>query len=194
MDAGPGAVTALLRAWKGGDPDASEQLLPLVYRELRRQAAAYLSRERANHTLPATALVHEAYLRLVGQDAEYADRAHFFALAASMMRRVLVDHARARAAAKRSRPDLFLTVDDATPSVEPRPVELLTLDRALTELAALDPRQARIVELRYFVGLTAAETADVLGISPTTVKREWNIARAWLYRALEAADEGAPEP
>lgn len=185
MDAPPGAVTKLLRAWNDGDPEARDQLLPLVYRELRRQAASYLRRERPGHTLPATALVHEAYLRLVGQDANYANRSHFLALAASMMRRVLVDHARARAAAKRPRPELLIALDEATPSVEPRPVELLSLDRALTELAELDPRQARLVELRYFVGLTAEETADVLAISLTTVKREWNLARAWLFRHLK---------
>ncbi len=185
MDAPPGAVTRLLRAWNDGDPEARDQLLPLVYRELRRQAASYLRRERRDHTLPATALVHEAYMRLVGQEANYANRGHFLALAASMMRRVLVDHARARAAAKRPQPDLFIAIDDASPSVSPRPVELLGLDRALTELAALDARQARLVELRYFVGLTAEETAEVLAISPTTVKREWNLARAWLYRHLK---------
>ncbi len=185
MDAPPGAVTKLLRAWNDGDPDAREQLLPLVYRELRRQAASYLRRERRDHTLPATALVHEAYLRLVGQEASYANRAHFLALAASMMRRVLVDHARARAAAKRPRPDLLIALDEASPAVEPRPVELLSLDRALTELAAVDERQARLVELRYFVGLTAEETAEVMDISLTTVKREWSLARAWLYRHLK---------
>jgi RNA polymerase sigma-70 factor (ECF subfamily) len=192
MDAPPGAVTKLLRAWSDGDPDARDQLLPLVYRELRRQAASYLRRERPDHTLAATALVHEAYLRLVGQDADYANRSHFHALAATMMRRVLVDHARARAAAKRPRLDLLVAVDDATPAIEPRPFELLALDQALTELAALDPRQARLVELRYFVGLTAAETAEVMEISLTTVKREWNLARAWLYRHL--VGEGAAEP
>jgi RNA polymerase sigma factor (TIGR02999 family) len=186
MNAPPGAVTKLLRAWNDGDPEAREQLLPLVYRELRRQAAFYLRRERRDHTLPATALVHEAYLRLVGQEASYANRAHFLALAASMMRRVLVDHARARAAAKRPQPDLMIALDEqAGPAVEPRPVELLGLDRALTELAAVDERQARLVELRYFVGLTAEETAEVMGISLTTVKREWSLARAWLYRHLK---------
>ena len=185
MDAPPGAVTRLLKAWSDGDEEARDQLLPLVYRELRRQAASYLRRERVGHTLPATALVHEAYLRLVGQDAGFANRAHFLALAASMMRRVLVDHARARAAAKRPRPELHISLEEAGPSIEPRPVELLSLDRALTELAALDARQARLVELRYFVGLTAEEAAEVLGISPTTVKREWNLARAWLYRHLK---------
>jgi RNA polymerase sigma factor (TIGR02999 family) len=185
MDAPPGAVTRLLRAWSDGDAGARDQLLPLVYGELRRQAAAYLRRERPDHTLPATALVHEAYLRLVGQDAGYANRAQFLAVAATMMRRVLVDHARARAAAKRPQPALMISLDDASPSAEPRSVELLGLDRALTELAELDPRQARLVELRYFVGLSAPETAEVLGISPTTVKREWNLARAWLYRHLK---------
>ncbi len=185
MDAPPGAVTRLLRAWNDGDPDARDQLLPLVYRELRRQAASYLRRERRDHTLPATALVHEAYLRLVGQDASIVNRGHFLALAASMMRRVLVDHTRARAAAKRPRPELHIALEEASPAVEPRPVELLALDSALTELAALDARQARLVELRYFVGLTAEETAEVLGISPTTVKREWNLARAWLFRRLK---------
>lgn len=186
MHPAPGAVTELLRAWGEGDLDARDQLLPLVYRELRRQAGAYLSRERKNHTLPATALVHEVYLRLVGQNAAFADRNHFFALAANMMRRVLVDHARARAAAKRPKPELLIALaDDVTPAVEPRPVELLSLDAALTELAALDARQAQLVELRYFVGLTANETAEVLGVSPATVKRDWNLARAWLYRRLE---------
>lgn len=184
MEAPPGAVTQLLRAWSAGDADARDRLLPIVYAELRRQAAAYLRRERPDHTLAATALVHEAYLRLVGQEAPFANRAHFFALAASMMRRVLVDHARARAAAKRPRPELQVTIDDAMPAEEPRALELLGLDRALVELAAFDPRQARLVELRYFGGLTATETAAVMEVSPTTVKREWNLARAWLYRRL----------
>lgn len=134
MEAPPGAVTQLLRAWSAGDAGARDRLLPLVYAELRRQAAAYLRRERPDHTLAATALVHEAYLRLVGQEAPFANRAHFFALAASMMRRVLVDHARARAAAKRPRPELQVTIDDAMPAEEPRALELLGLDRALGEL------------------------------------------------------------
>lgn len=189
----PGAITTLLRQWRNGEPGASEQLLPLIYRELRRQAASYLSRERADHTLPATALVHEVYVRLVGQNVEYADRNHFFALAASMMRRVLVDHARARAAAKRSRPELCVEVEQAVDTDEPRIVEILALDRALTELAAIDARQARLVELRYFVGLTAEETADVLEVSPATVKRDWNLARAWLYRHLTASRDGTAE-
>src|SRR5215475_8976811 len=145
-----GAVTELLRGWSRGDPDALEKLLPLVYRELRQRAAAYLRRERKNHTLVATALVHEAYLRLVGQKAEFRNRSQFFAVAASMMRRVLVDHARARAAAKRPRPELQISFDSANAAVAPPAFELLGLDQALDELAALDPRQARLVELRYF--------------------------------------------
>ena len=188
----PGAVTRLLRAWSGGDPDARDELLPLVYRELRRQAARFLRRERQNHTLVATALVHEAFLRLDGQATDYANRVQFFALAARMMRRVLVDHARARAAAKRPRSELQVLLDDGSLSVEPRPFELLVLDRGLEELAALDPRQARLVELRYFGGLTAAETAEVMGISPTTIKREWTLARAWLHRYLTRSAPEAP--
>jgi RNA polymerase sigma factor (TIGR02999 family) len=177
-------VTELLRGWSRGDPGALDQLLPIVYRELRRRAASYLRRERKNHTLVATALVHEAYLRLVDQRADYQNRSHFFAVAASMMRRVLVDHARARAAAKRPRPELQISLDGATPAVEPQAFELLGLDLALDQLAALDARQAQIVELRYFGGLTAEETAEVVGVSLTTIKREWSLAKAWLYRHL----------
>jgi RNA polymerase sigma factor (TIGR02999 family) len=158
--------------------------LPIVYRELRRRAASYLRRERKNHTLVATALVHEAYLRLVDQRADYQNRSHFYAVAASMMRRVLVDHARARAAAKRPRPELQISLDSAMPAIEPQAFGLLGLDQALDQLAALDARQAQIVELRYFGGLTAEETAEVVGVSLTTIKREWNLAKAWLYRHL----------
>ncbi|HUM10569.1 MAG TPA: sigma-70 family RNA polymerase sigma factor [Myxococcaceae bacterium] len=179
-------VTELLRAWNAGDPRAQEKLLPLVYRELRRRAAAYLRGERGGHTLVATALVHEAYLRLVDQRSGYVNRTQFFAIAATMMRRVLADHARARAAGKRPPPELRIGLDEAPlaaadPSSE---VDLLSLDRALDELAARDPRQARLVELRYFGGLTAEETAEALGVSLATVKREWTSARAWLYAFL----------
>jgi len=180
-----GAVTEQLRALRGSDPRASDRLVRLVYGELRRQAARLLRRERRDHTLVPTALVHEAFLRLVGQAADYENRCQFFAVAAHMMRRVLVDHARARAAAKRPRGDLRVTLDgERLPPVAPRHVDLLSLDAALKRLAALDARQARIVELRYFAGLTAAETADVLGVSLATVKREWSVARAWLCRHL----------
>jgi RNA polymerase sigma factor (TIGR02999 family) len=187
----PGAITMLLRDWSCGDPEARDRLLPLVYRELRRQAARFLRRERHNHTLVATALVHEAYLRLDGQETDYASRVQFFALAARMMRRVLVDHARARSAAKRPRSELQVLLEEGGLSIEPRPFELLVLDRGLEELAAFDPRQARLVELRYFGGLTAAETAQVMGLSPTTIKREWNLAKAWLHRYLTRS---SPEP
>ena len=178
-----GDVTELLLAWRRGDASAEAKLVPLVYAELRRRAAAYLRRERGEHTLVATALVHEAYLRLVGQRSGFVNRAQFFALAAQMMRRVLVDHARARAAAKRPRPELQIGLDDVALAA-PGTFGLIELDQALDELAAHDARQARIVELRYFGGLTAEEVAESLEVSLTTVKREWTVARAWLYAYL----------
>jgi RNA polymerase sigma factor (TIGR02999 family) len=185
------AVTELLAAWCRGDAGAGNELLPIVYREMRRQAASYLRRERRNHTLSATGLVHEAYVRLVAQRGGYENRSQFYALAAQMMRRVLVDHARARAASKRPRAELQVALEDALLPVEPRVVELLSLDRALDELAAFDARQAHLVELRYFGGLTAEETADVLGVSLATIKREWTLAKAWLYRHLTQGTPGS---
>jgi RNA polymerase sigma-70 factor (ECF subfamily) len=179
-----GSVTELLRACSRGEPGALDALLPLVYEELRRRASSYLRGERHNHTLAATALVHEAYLRLVGQKAEYQNRAQFFAVAATMMRRVLIDHARARAAAKRPRPKLQIALTPEIPAAAPEAVDILELDRALDELASVDARQARLVELRYFGGLTSEEAAAALGVSLTTAKREWNMAKAWLYRRL----------
>jgi len=179
-----GSVTELLRQWGQGDRAAFDELVPLVYRELRRQAAAYLRRERRNHTLAATALVHEAFIRLVDQRAEFRNRGQFFAVAANMMRRVLVDHARARAAAKRPRPELQITLDPTLAAAPSEVLEILGLDEALTQLAAIDARQAQLVELRYFGGLTAEEAAEVLGLSLSTVKRDWNLAKAWLYRHL----------
>ena len=184
------SVTELLRGWGQGDRQALEELVPLVYRDLRRKAAAFLKRERKNHTLAATALVHEAFLRLSAQKPQYKNRQQFFAVAASMMRRVLVDHARARAAAKRPRPELQITLDPSIPATSPEALEILSLDEALGELAALDARQARLVELRYFGGLTAEEAAAVLEVSLTTVKRDWNLAKAWLYRRLAPAQGG----
>jgi RNA polymerase sigma factor (TIGR02999 family) len=177
-------VTALLHAWAGGDARAQEDLLPLVYQELKRQAAAYLRRERAGHTLQPTALVHEAYLRLVGQRPNWHNRGHFFALAAQMMRRVLVDHARAHRAAKRPDPSLRVSVDKRLGTVEPQDFDLLLLDQALNELADLDVRQSRIVELYYFAGLSEEEVAGVLSVSRSTVAREWRSAKAWLYRRM----------
>jgi RNA polymerase sigma factor (TIGR02999 family) len=180
-----GEVTGLLRAWGLGDPVARDRLLPLVYKELRRQAAVYIRRERVDHTLQPTALVHETYLRLIGQErVAWHDRAHFFGVAAQMMRRILVDYARSRGRAKRFGGALRIEFDDRFGAAEPRECELLIVDRALTELTAIDPRQGQIVELRYFGGLTEEEVAEALGVSRSTVTREWHIAKGWLYRRI----------
>jgi RNA polymerase sigma factor (TIGR02999 family) len=191
-DAGPPvepapAVTTLLRAWAQGDQAAGEQLFPILYGELRRQARRYMRRERRNHTLQPSGLVNEAYLRLAGSpDLDWHGRAQFFAIAARVMRQVLVDHARRRRAAKREVCQVTLT-DAEAPAA---PLELLDLEDALNELAVLDPRQARVVELRYFGGLDVEETAEVLGLSARTVKREWQTARAWLqHRLLHGGEE-----
>jgi RNA polymerase sigma-70 factor (ECF subfamily) len=183
--ASTGVVTRLLRAWSSGDPDAQEELLPLVYAELRRRAAGQLRRDRRDHTLQPTALVHEAYLRLVGQrDVDWQSRTHFYALASRMMRRILVDHARARAAGKRPDGALRVTLDGDLASVDPRGCDLLMLDQALSELAHLDQRQERIVELCYFGGLTEEEVAGAISVSRSTVARELRSAKAWLYRRM----------
>jgi RNA polymerase sigma factor (TIGR02999 family) len=178
-------ITRLLIEWNNGRNGALEDLLPLVYGELRRLAAQRLRRERPDHTLQPTALVHEAYLRLVDQrQVRWQNRAHFYGVAAHVMRRILVDRARARNADKRGAGwERVTLVGDRTPS-ESRDVDLLALDDALKRLATLDPQQERIVELRYFGGLTLDETAEVIGISTATVKREWAIARAWLRAEL----------
>ena len=181
----PSDVTALLRAWGAGDLEARDDLLPLIYRDLRRRAAAYLRHERPDHTLPPTALVHEAYLRLVGQQrVAWQNRAHFFGVAAQMMRRILVDHARAHQAAKRPAAGLRVVLDDRIGAAPPLDCELLLLDQALSELALIDPRQAQIVELRYFGGLSEREVAELLGTSRSTVTREWETARAWMYSRM----------
>lgn len=181
------SVTELLRAWGAGDAQASEALVPLVYTELRRQARRALRREGAGHTLQATALVHEAWLRLDGQhDARWESRAQFLAVAAQMMRRVLVDHARTRRALKRGGAGTHVTLGDAANAVAPSDsVDVLALDDALARLAEIDPRKARLVELRYFAGLSIPEAAATLGISLATVGREWAVARMWLRRELE---------
>lgn len=167
--------------------------MALVYDELRRRAAAYLRRERVGHTLQPTALVHEAYLRLVEQDrVVWQGRAHFLAIAASMMRRVLMDHGRRQKAGKRGGGGTRVTLDEAFSLVSPRGLDLLALDTALSELAAIDEQQARIVELRAFGGLEVEETAEVLGISTATVKRHWAFALAWLQRRLRAGGPDAP--
>ena len=185
MNKEPGAVSRMLRAWGGGDLQARDELVPLVYRELRQRAGAYLRRERPDHTLQPTALVHEAYLRLMGQErVRWQNRAQFFGVAAQMMRRILVDHARAHRAAKRPGADLKVVLNDRIGVTEPRDCELLLLDQALDELSGIDPRQGRIVELRYFGGLSEQEVAAVLSLSRATVTRERQTARAWLFRRL----------
>jgi RNA polymerase sigma factor (TIGR02999 family) len=181
-------VTALLLSWSGGERSAADRLIPVVYDELRRQAARAMRREGPEHTLQTTALVHEAYLRLVDQRrVEWRNRAHFFGIAAEVMRRVLIDHARARLAAKRGGGGTRITLGDAgavsAPDVD---ADVLALHEALERLAGFDPDQARLVELRYFGGLSIEETAQALGVSPATVKREWVLARAWLRRELGA--------
>ncbi len=181
-------VTGLLRAWTAGDLEARDQAMALVYRELRRRAAAHLRRERVGHTLQPTALVHEAYLRLIDQrDAVWQNRVQFLAVVSQMMRRILVDHARARLAAKRSGRWARVTLGDAhdaaTASTQ---IDLLDLDAALNRLALVDARKSRIAELRFFGGLSLEETGQVLEVSPKTVERDWQAARAWLFRALTA--------
>jgi RNA polymerase sigma factor (TIGR02999 family) len=186
-------VTDLLRAWSRGDADAREKLIAVVYGELRRRAAAYLRRERPDHTLQPTALVHEAYLRLVGQErVVWQNRAQFFGIAAQMMRRILVDHARGHRRGKRGGDVAKVTLDERVGAAKPPDCSVLMLDRALEELAAIDPQQSRIVELRYFGGLTEAEVAEVLAVSRSTVSREWHTARAWLYRWIKTGRDGSP--
>lgn len=181
----PAEVTELLRRWSRGDVAARESLVPLVYDELRRLARYYLASQRSDHTLQSTAIVHEAYLRLAGRDhVQWENRGHFFAVAAQLMRRILVDHARKRNAAKRGGAQLTLLVDEAVEPSSQRELDLVALDDALKALAELDARQSRIVELRFFGGLSIEDTSRLLEISPATVKREWSTARAWLYEEI----------
>lgn len=185
MNTSPQDVTGLLVRWRTGDRNALDALTPLVYDELRRLAKSYLRRERPDHTLDGTALVHEAYMRLVDQrNVEWRNRNHFFALAAELIRRILVDHARARIAAKRGGANIKLSLDEALAPADEKDLNLLALDDALLALTHADPQQSRIVELRYFAGLTIEETADVLEISPATVKRDWTTAKAFLKREM----------
>ncbi len=186
-------VTQLLGDWSRGDASAFDRLIPLVQPELHRLAHHYMSRERAGHTLQTTVLINEAYLRLADNSkAPWQNRNHFVAAAAQLMRRIMVDHARERLALKRGGGAVRVTLDESAFVTDTRSEELLALDEALEALAELDPRKSQIVELRYFGGLTAAETADFLQISLRTVEREWNMAKAWLYRALseKQPDEG----
>jgi RNA polymerase sigma factor (TIGR02999 family) len=190
MEARAKPVTHLLIDWGQGRAEALDELMPIVYQELRRVARRYLRRERVGHTLQTTALVHEAYLRLVDQQAiPWQSRAHLFALAAQMMRRILVDHARDRKRFKRGGAQTRVTLDKVVESASARAVDLVALDDALQALATRDEQQSRIVELRYFGGLTIAEAAAVLDVSPATVKNKWTLARAWLHRELRQRDQ-----
>lgn len=176
--------------WRGGDRDAFDALIPLVYDELRRIAQRYLQAERPGHTLQSTALVNEAYMRMVAQDLpQWQNRAHFFSVAAQIMRQILVDHARNRRASKRGGSVCKLALDDAVEQPQQRDLDIIALDDALTALAELDPQQSRVVELKFFAGLSIEDTSEVLGISPSTVKRDWNTARVWLYRELDRTSQ-----
>jgi RNA polymerase sigma factor (TIGR02999 family) len=187
MDTSPREVTQLLAKLSAGDSEASARLITLVYSELRAMAGRCMRRERPNHTLQATVLVHEAYLRLAGQDKiQWQSRAHFFGIAARVMRRILLDYAREHRAKKRSGGAIQVTLNDALIVSEDHLEDVLILDECLEKLAAVDPQQSRLVELRFFAGMTVEETAEVMGISTATVKREWSHAKAWLIRAMKA--------
>jgi RNA polymerase sigma-70 factor, ECF subfamily len=188
MDPGGEDVTILLAELTKGNEEAASRLIPLVYAELRRLAASYMRRERSDHTLQPTALVHEAYLKLIQQrSVDWQSRAHFFGIAAQVMRRILVDHARGHLREKRGGGQRPVPMDEALVFAPEQSAELLKLDQALERLTKLDPRQGKIVELRFFGGLTVEQTADLLGISPKTVKRDWSMAKAWLHGELKAS-------
>ena len=182
------SVSELLAQWRAGDEESLHRLLSLVYSELRRLAHNYLRKERPDHTLQSAALVHEAYLRLMKQQPmHFENRAHFFAVSAQLMRQILVEYARRRKAAKRD-PGYKLTLDESLVPARTRSVDLIVLDDALNGLAKVDPQQCRIVELRFFSGLSIEETSQVLGVSPATVKRDWNTAKLWLYNQIRRAE------
>ena len=182
----PREISQLLRSWSDGNAQAFEELLPLVYDELHRQAHRYLRREREGHTLQTTALIHEAYLNLIKQNrVNFQNREHFFAISANLMRRILVNYANTRHRQKRGGRDENLELNDSILiATKSKDLDLLALDEALKRLAKMDEQQARIVELRYFGGLTIEETSEVMGIAPATIKRDWNLTKAWLYREL----------
>lgn len=184
MTTGSHNVTQLLQAWRDGEQTALERLIPLIYSELHQLARHYLRRERKGHTLQTSALVNEAFLRLIDQHVGWQNRAHFFGIAARQMRRILVDYARHRGAEKRGGEQERMELDEALDVAQSRDAELIALDDALKTLATFDPQQCRVVELRYFGGLTIEETAEALGISHATVEREWAMAKAWLRREL----------
>lgn len=182
----PDDITGMLREWSGGDQGGLERLLPIVYKELHRQAAAYLRRERVDHTLQATALINEVYIKLIDQKSiDFEDRTHFFAISARLMRQILVDHARTKHRDKRGGADAIkVDLDEADVVVEAQQIDLIALDEALTRLGKFDKQLARLVELRYFSGLSLDEAADAMMISRATAARDWNMAKAWLRREL----------
>jgi RNA polymerase sigma factor (TIGR02999 family) len=191
MRENPSDISGLLHRWSGGDSAAFQELMPIVYNELRRLANHYLQGERGGHTLQSTALVHEAYLRLVtAKDLQWQGRAHFFAVAAQSMRRILVDHARQHQAGKRGSGAPNAALEEAlTVPIQPG-LDIAALDESLDSLAAFDARKSRVVELRFFGGLSTSEIAEVLGISPGAVRNDWVVAKAWLYRDLQAGEAG----
>lgn len=190
MAQAPQNVTQLLVEGSKGNKEALDQLLPIVYDELRRQAARYLRQELPGHTLQTTALIHEAYIRLIDQrNVQWQNRAQFFGIAAQLMRRILVDHARTKKRAKRGGSNLRVSLNEALAATKGSEVDLIALDQALDKLAEIDPQQSRVVELRFFSGLSVAETAEVLDISPATVKRDWSVAKAWLYREISGDEQ-----
>jgi RNA polymerase sigma factor (TIGR02999 family) len=181
----PSQITQLLQDWRGGDRKALDALLPLVYKELRRLAHHQLRSERSDHTLQSAALVHEAYLRLAGMNSPlWESRTHFFAIAGQLMRQILVDYARRHGAAKRGGSVCKLSLEEATPTPRRAAVDIVALDDALRALTRIDPRQSRVVELRFFAGLSLEEISDALEIAPATVQRDWTAARAWLHREM----------
>jgi RNA polymerase sigma factor (TIGR02999 family) len=190
VEPSPADITFLLSKMQSGDERAASQLMPLVYNELRRLARGYMRRERSDHTLQATALVHEAYLKLVNQDSvNWQSRSHFFGIAANVMRRILIDHARGHLRQKRGGHEQIVPLDEALVFSPGQSAELVRLDEGLHRLEKLDPRQSKIVELRFFGGLSVEETAQFLGISPKTVKRDWSVAKAWLHGFLKTQHE-----
>ena len=195
MDSTPKEVTGLLQAWSNGDKEALDKLMPQVYDELHRLANRHLGRDRPGSSLQTTALIHEAYLRLVDQrNPRWQNRAHFFSIAALLMRRILVDHARSRRYAKRGGAAIRVSLAEAGGVAEVRAAEIVALDDALNSLAELDPRKSRVVELRFFGGLSVEETAEVLGVSPNTVIRDWSMAKAWLHREMSRQTENDNSP
>jgi RNA polymerase sigma factor (TIGR02999 family) len=195
MTPSPPNVTELLRNWSDGDKQAQDQLFQIVYNELHRQAAGYLRREHPGLSLQTTDLIHEAYLRLIDQQhVEWQNRLHFFAIAAKVMRHILVDHARSRQAAKRGGSAIRLPLEEAIVVQQGQDLDFVALDEALTRLGEIDPQQGQVVELRFFSGLSVEETAKVLDVSERTVKRDWNVAKAWLRRELSRGGQAGAQP